>query len=109
MVYGNGASVYITGRSEAKLSRAVKDIQAAISSRTTGEVSGLTLDLEDLAGIKDFANGFLKKENRLDVLVHNAGLMTPPTGSKSKLVCRILFSLRFVSSPEGPSTLYLRI
>ncbi|KAL9109737.1 MAG: hypothetical protein Q9227_005606 [Pyrenula ochraceoflavens] len=85
MVYGNGASVYITGRSEAKLSRAVKDIQAAISSRATGGVDGLTLDLEDLAGIKDFVHGFLKKENRLDVLVHNAGLMTPPAGSKSRL------------------------
>lgn len=47
---------------------------------------GLNLDLADLKSIPKAAQEFLSKEDRLDVLVHNAGLMTPPAGSKTELV-----------------------
>lgn len=46
----------------------------------------MLLDLSDFPTIKKAVNGFLERENRLDVLVHNAGVMTPPVGSKNKLV-----------------------
>lgn len=51
-----------------------------------GHLAPLILDLADFPTIKNAVNDFLKEEDRLDVLVHNAGLMTPPAGSKSKLV-----------------------
>jgi retinol dehydrogenase 12 len=46
----------------------------------------LILDLADFPTIKKAVNEFLQTEDRLDVLVHNAGLMTPPADNKSKLV-----------------------
>jgi retinol dehydrogenase 12 len=46
----------------------------------------LILDLADFPTIKKAVNEFLQTEDRLDVLVHNAGLMTPPAESKNKLV-----------------------
>jgi len=44
----------------------------------------LNLDLNDLSTIKGSAQAFLTEENRLDVVWHNAGVMMPPSGSKSK-------------------------
>jgi retinol dehydrogenase-12 len=42
----------------------------------------LYLDLADLTTIKPAVEEFLGKEERLDVLVNNAAVMVPPTGSK---------------------------
>lgn len=44
----------------------------------------MNLDLSDLSTIKGSAQAFLSAENRLDVVWHNAGVMMPPSGSKSK-------------------------
>lgn len=44
------------------------------------------IDLSDLATVKPAAEAFLASESRLDVLVHNAAVMTPPAGSKDKMV-----------------------
>lgn len=51
-----------------------------------GILKPIVIDLADLNSIKPAADAFLKEEVRLDVLVHNAGVMQPPTGSKTKLV-----------------------
>lgn len=44
----------------------------------------LKLVLDDLSTIKATAEEFLAKESRLDVIWNNAGVMTPPQGSKTK-------------------------
>jgi len=49
-----------------------------------GELVYLHLDLEDLSTIKASAEEFLGKEDRLDVLWNNAGVMNTPAGSKTK-------------------------
>ncbi|KAH7370257.1 hypothetical protein BKA65DRAFT_561849 [Rhexocercosporidium sp. MPI-PUGE-AT-0058] len=49
-----------------------------------GELVHLHLDLDDLSTIKKSAEEFLSKEQRLDVLWNNAGVMVPPHGSKTK-------------------------
>lgn len=50
---------------------------------STGTVEFLPLDLADLTTIEPAASNFLARESRLDVLFNNAGVMTPPAGSKS--------------------------
>ena len=49
-------------------------------SNPTGKIVVMALDLTDLASIKSFASDFLKKYNRLDVLLNNAGIMMSPYG-----------------------------
>lgn len=44
----------------------------------------LHLDLDDLTTIKTSAEEFLSKEEKLNVLWNNAGVMFPPQGSKTK-------------------------
>jgi retinol dehydrogenase 12 len=85
LLCGQGGNVYIAARSSEKVNRAIKNIEASLPS-SRGRLAPLLLDLADFPTIKKAVNEFLHKENRLDVLVHNAGLMTPPAGSKSPLV-----------------------
>lgn len=85
LLYGQGGNIYIAARSSEKVNRAIESIKASVPS-SKGHLAPLILDLADFPTIKNAVDGFLQKENRLDVLVHNAGLMTPPAGSKSKLV-----------------------
>lgn len=85
MLYRAGAKVYIASRSPEKVKQAIKTIKSDGKS-SSGKLIALHLDLSDLSSIKQSANEFLAAEERLDVLVHNAGIMTPPTGSKTKLV-----------------------
>ena len=51
---------------------------------STGQLVYLHLDLDDLSGIRKSADEFLSKEQQLNVLWNNAGLMIPPKGSATK-------------------------
>ncbi len=70
-------------RSQEKADKAIESIKAAFPE-STGELVFLHLDLDDLTTIKKSAEEFLRKEKKLDVLWNNAGVMTPPQGSKTK-------------------------
>ncbi len=61
-----------------------------------GKLESMVVDLADLGTVKPAVESFLVKEQRLDVLVHNAAVMTPPVGSKDKTVSshKILFRCR---------------
>lgn len=72
----------MAGRSQEKGDRAIEDIKKA-HPISDGRLEFLKVDLADLASIKASADDFLKREQRLDVLTNNAGVMTPPVGSKS--------------------------
>ncbi|KAL9031274.1 MAG: hypothetical protein Q9196_000681 [Gyalolechia fulgens] len=82
LLFSRGATVYIAARSKEKVDHAIKAISQTTSSRA--QLHPLLLDLADFSTIKTAVDRFLTKETRLDVLVHNAGLMTPPAGSKNK-------------------------
>ncbi len=65
-----GHKVIITTRDEHKAQYAVD----TIADRYNASVETLILDLADFDSIKHFANEYKNRYNRLDVLIHNAGL-----------------------------------
>lgn len=69
----NGAKVILASRSLENGERAKKEIGS-----NQGNIEVMHLDLEDLNSVKNFANNFLVKYNRLDVLLNNAGIMMAP-------------------------------
>ncbi|KAL9116585.1 MAG: hypothetical protein Q9187_006891 [Circinaria calcarea] len=82
ILYQHNAKVYVAARSEAKASKAIEGIKSTHAT-SKGELVYLHLDLNDLTTIKQSAEDFLSREDRLDVLWNNAGVMVPPQGSKS--------------------------
>lgn len=82
LLYEKNGTVYVAGRSPDKAEKAIEEIRKAHPS-SDGKLDFLKLDLAELPTIKASADEFLRKEQRLDVLTNNAGVMTPPVGSKS--------------------------
>ncbi|KAK6199299.1 short-chain alcohol dehydrogenase [Scheffersomyces amazonensis] len=81
------AKVYIFARNKAKIENAIKRLQLEIAqefNKKTINVDYVLVDFSDLNTIKTASQDFLSKESRLDIIIHNAGIMTPPAGSKSK-------------------------
>ncbi|KAH8929976.1 NAD(P)-binding protein [Atractiella rhizophila] len=77
-----GAKVYIAGRSKKKAEEAI----VRLLDKTEVEKDKLcfhSLDLGSIKAARESAFAFLKLEQRLDVLINNAGIMTPPNGSRT--------------------------
>jgi len=83
ILFSHNAKVYVAARSEEKATKAITSIKSN-SPDAKGTIAYLNLDLDDLSTIKKSANEFLAREDRLDVLFNNAGVMVPPQGSKTK-------------------------
>lgn len=73
ILYEHNAIVYVAGRSESKASEAISKIKIG-SPKSAGCVEFLHMDLMDLSSVKAGAQAFLAKQDRLDVLVNNAGV-----------------------------------
>ncbi|MCJ1481322.1 hypothetical protein MMC06_001479 [Schaereria dolodes] len=82
ILYQHNAKVYVATRSEAKAGKAIERIKSLFPN-SKGQLLFLHLDLNDLTTIKKSANEFLGKEDRLDVLWNNAGVMVPPPDQKT--------------------------
>lgn len=82
LLYQKNSKIYIAGRSAPKAKQAIQQIKTIFPS-STGGLEFLPLDLADLSTIKTSVSAFLAREERLDVLWNNAGVMTTPPGSKS--------------------------
>ncbi|KAK9469954.1 hypothetical protein V1512DRAFT_200453 [Lipomyces arxii] len=68
-----GCKVYIAGRSQSRIEAAIARIKAAIGMDEN--LFALDLDLETMKGAVASAKHFMKLENRLDILMANAGLV----------------------------------
>jgi NAD(P)-dependent dehydrogenase (short-subunit alcohol dehydrogenase family) len=78
ILYSKNARVYVAARSEDKARAAIQDIKGSTlstSPSTTGSLEFLSLDLSDLTHVHTAAQTFLAKEQRLDILFNNAGVM----------------------------------
>jgi NAD(P)-dependent dehydrogenase (short-subunit alcohol dehydrogenase family) len=74
---GKGARVIMACRNPGKAVRAAQQIQ---SRHPSASVSTATLNLASLASVREFAASVAQQHRSLDVLVNNAGVMTPPLG-----------------------------
>ena len=83
ILYLHNAKVYLAARSKEKAAGAISNIKSRVPE-SKGLLIFLHLDLNDLTTIKSSADAFLRDNDRLDVLWNNAGVMTPPQGSKTK-------------------------
>jgi len=72
-----GASVVITARSDDKGAAAVGDLLGAVPGADVGYA---VLELGSLASVRAFTDRFLEANDRLDLLVANAGVMAMPYG-----------------------------
>jgi NAD(P)-dependent dehydrogenase (short-subunit alcohol dehydrogenase family) len=70
-----GAQVIITGRKEDKGKRAVEQI---MKTNPKGKVEYWKMDGSDLKNVRQFADRFREKFDKLDVLINNAGTAVPP-------------------------------
>ncbi|KAF7344468.1 putative Short-chain dehydrogenase [Mycena sanguinolenta] len=83
MLYRRNGRVYITARSNEKGEKAINAIRSAVPD-SSGSLSFLHLELDDLSGIKSSVEVFKTQESKLHVLFNNAGVSQPPLGSASK-------------------------
>ncbi|KAH7377291.1 hypothetical protein BKA66DRAFT_513595 [Pyrenochaeta sp. MPI-SDFR-AT-0127] len=81
ILYGKNATVYVAGRSHDKAAKAIESIKRDVG-KSKGRLEFLKLDLADQNTIKASTEEFLSKEQRLDVLTNNAGIMLTKEGSK---------------------------
>ncbi|MDT0382692.1 SDR family NAD(P)-dependent oxidoreductase [Streptomyces sp. DSM 42041] len=70
-----GASVRVLGRSPERAEQAARLTRERSGGDAAGEVRPVACDLSSLAELRDFTERFRRQEDRLDVLVNNAGVM----------------------------------
>ena len=91
-LYQKGAKVYVACRNEEKGLDAIERMKAISGG---GELVYGRLDLASLSAVKVFAEKVIATENRLDLLVNNAGVMIPPP-SKSEDGFELQFGVNFI-------------
>jgi NAD(P)-dependent dehydrogenase (short-subunit alcohol dehydrogenase family) len=97
-----GARVVMAVRTIAKGEAARAEILAEYPD---AQLEVRRIDLADLASVREFADGLIADEPRLDLLVNNAGVMNPPT----RMTTKDGFELQFGSNFLGPFALTLRL
>lgn len=75
--YGKPAKIYLAARNQERAAAAIEEIKATCPE---APIVPLDLDLTSFESIKDAARKFLNQEERLDVLMLNAGIMAVPAG-----------------------------
>jgi retinol dehydrogenase 12 len=80
ILYQHNATLYLAGRSSDKATRAIHKLHASFPL-SKGRAEFLHVDLSDLRTIKKTTETFLRNEQRLDVLVNNAGVMHTPVAA----------------------------
>src|SRR5215468_988286 len=97
-----GARVVMAVRTPAKGEAARAEILAA---HPAALLEIRRVDLADLASVKEFADGLIADGTPIDLLLNNAGVMTPP----SRMTTADGFELQFGSNYLGPFALTMRL
>lgn len=89
---GNGATVIAVGRNPDKTARVAAEIRELTGSP---DVSATVADMGDLSSVRRAAEQILREHQRLDVLIHNAGALTPtrveaPDGTETTIASQVV-------------------
>lgn len=90
----NGAEVILAGRNSTKGTEAVKKI---LHSHPSSNIRFEELDLASLASVKSFSDRMLKSRQSLELLINNAGVMTPPTRKTTKDGFELQFGTNYLA------------
>ncbi|HEX3598031.1 MAG TPA: SDR family NAD(P)-dependent oxidoreductase [Polyangiaceae bacterium] len=93
-----GATLLVHGRSEQRIA----DTLAALRSAGNARCRGYQADLASLDDVRALGKELLAKEERLDVLVNNAGIGTRVPGGGARTESRDGFELRFAVNYLAP-------
>lgn len=91
-LYLAGAHIIMSCRDLDKAEEAARSIR---SGNGTGSLEIAQLNLSNLGDVKDFADQIIKKHNKIDVLINNAGVMIPPA-SKTDDGFELQFGVNFI-------------
>jgi len=80
-LYEAGAHVILACRSLKNAEEALGKIQ---QQKGKGRLETGLLDLSDLNSVKQFGEAFIQQHRRLDLLINNAGVMTPPAAKTAQ-------------------------
>ena len=84
-LYKKGAKVFLVARNSKKLEDTKKQIlDATKDMKGVGELHILVCNLGDLESVKKCAQNFLKTNQKLDMLINNAGIMALPERTPTK-------------------------
>ncbi|MDR6954634.1 NAD(P)-dependent dehydrogenase (short-subunit alcohol dehydrogenase family) [Ancylobacter sp. 3268] len=89
-----GASVVIAGRNPAKGTAAVTAIQQAVPG---ARIRFGVVDLASLASVAEFAARLAGEQESLDLLINNAGVMTPPQRRETRDGFELQFGTNYLS------------
>ncbi|EMG46605.1 ENV9 Probable oxidoreductase ENV9 [Candida maltosa Xu316] len=99
-LYLHGYVVYVAGRTESKVLKAIEEIKEEAQKRKTtnpfGQLNYVYIDLLDLSTVPKAVAQFAQQEKSLDVLINNAGLMGVPY-EVTKDDYEIQYQVNFVS------------
>ena len=79
VAHHNPAHIYLSARNESKALESIKDIQSQIPD--CPPISFIQCDLTSLPSVQKAAREFVSQEERLDILILNAGIMATPPGT----------------------------
>ncbi|KAJ0410720.1 hypothetical protein ATCC90586_006823 [Pythium insidiosum] len=77
VLVAKGAHVVLACRNEAKGRAAVRDVLADATGPDGGSAELMLVDVSDLSSVRAFSSSLLKEHPRIDILINNAGVMTP--------------------------------
>jgi NAD(P)-dependent dehydrogenase (short-subunit alcohol dehydrogenase family) len=79
-----GAAVYLACRNADRGAAAIDHVVAQCNGKSKARVSCRILDVGDLSSVRTFCQQWKQEGTQIDMLVHNAGIAAPPTGSSTK-------------------------
>jgi retinol dehydrogenase-12 len=83
LLYSKNGTVYVAARSQNRAQEGIDAIKKELPD-SYGSLGSVVVDLADLSTFKPAVEQFSRQQSRLDALFLNAGVMTPPAGSKTQ-------------------------